>query len=463
MRLSIAPNRRTLVIVALIFVIIASLFTVFLTQRFQNIQPPLMPHDTNTTIDYSSPIQKLDPIALGMDVSGFYYPNSFANDRLEQRRLKALGLKYMRVTLHYSIPGDTTSKIICTENGCDGRWSGDQWIQAIKGIGAEPVIVVPYDLNDAAGIVRHFNNDTHNSVHYWIIGNEPDLNDVSVDTYSERFKQDYDAMKAVDFSIKIGGGATAWYDREFLQAFLQQAGSRVDFVDFHGYPQQGNVAGDYAALFRYAAGYSSNLRDLRSLIQTIVPARSSQIGIEVGEWELNWGGSAQNNTNFHGLWAASVVGHILEAGGHSLFYADKGNALYGFPHTVTDSSGRVITIKLDDTNAAYHGIGMFTGEGLFQEFGNTMVNATTTLPDVDVFASDHAKNIVVINKNPSSSQTARIFLRGVTSGTVDVWRKDETIPFPDPPKKLGTLIIHNGFLVYPLTPFSMTTFILHTS
>src|SRR6266568_8680192 len=227
MRLFSAPNRRKITIVILTFAIVGSLLAVLLTQRFYNIwppvahtQPPVNPRDTNITVDYSSSIQKVDPIAVGMDVSGFYYPNSFANDRLEQQRLKALGLKYMRIGLRYSIPGDTTSKIICAENGCDDRWTGDQWIQAIKRIGVEPVVVVPYRLIDAEEMVRHFNNDSNNYVHYWIIGNEPDLNGISVDAYSKSFKQDYDAMKAVDSRIKIGGGATAWYHREFLQAFL---------------------------------------------------------------------------------------------------------------------------------------------------------------------------------------------------------------------------------------------------
>src|SRR5437763_1705634 len=96
-------------------------------------------------------------------------------------------------------------------------------------------------------------------------------------TYSTNFNRDYDAMKAIDPTISIGGGATAWYDAPFLQTFLQQSGSRVDFVDFHGYGQEGNVPGDYTTLFQIAAGYEKNINNLRSLIQHIVPARASHI------------------------------------------------------------------------------------------------------------------------------------------------------------------------------------------
>jgi hypothetical protein len=269
-------------------------------------------------------------------------------------------------------------------------------------------------------------------------------------------------MKAIDPTIKIGGGTTAWYDVPFLQLFLQQSGNKVDFVDFHGYPQEGTVPGDYTSLFHFAAQYGDNINHLESLIQQIIPARASQIGIEVGEWELNWGGTAQDNINFHAVWAASVLGNILKAGGWSFFFADKGNAIYGNPHTFTDIHGHVVNIYPDDTNPAYHGIGMYTGEGLFRGFGKTMVKTTTTLPNVEIFASDNPKNIVVINENRSVTQTATFSLDGVADGTIDVWRKGESVLFPNPPIKAGTLQLENRTFTYQLPPFSVTTFVLNT-
>ncbi len=442
--------------------LIGILLTVFISQKPQEIREHVVGLG-NVAIDYTSPIRKLDPIALGMDISGYGYPNVFANDRIEQQKIKTLGIKYMRMALKYSTPGDPTSTIVCDADGCDTRWTGDQWVQAIKAIGAQPLIIVHSSSVDAANMVKHFNKDTNEYVQYWIVGNEPDLAGISAATYSTNFNQDYDAMKAIDPTIKIGGGATAWYDVPFLQTFLRQSGSRVDFVDFHGYSQEGTVPGNYTALFQNAAGYGNYINNLRSLIQEIVPARASQISIEVGEWELNWGGAAQNNTNFHAVWAASVLGHILSSGGWSLFYADKGNAIYGSQHTFTDQYGHVVNISVDDTNPAYHGIGMFTGEGLFRGFGDTMVDASTTLPNVEVYASDSPKNIVVINKDPSITQTAKVSLNGVTSGTIDVWRKDESVLFPNPPVKLGTLPLQNGTFTYQLTPFSVTTFVLNTA
>ena len=419
----------------------------------------VVPNVPNITITYAAPMRQLNPISIGMDESGYHTPDVLVNDRLERLRVRTLGIKYMRMHLIYSTPGDPNSTIICGGLGCDHRWTEDQWIQAIEGIGAIPVVEVPSLFVDAVNLVKHFNRNTSHHVRYWIIGNEPDLHGISARTYSAMFNQDYDAMKACDSSIQIGGGTTAWYDQTFLETFLRLSGGRVDFVDFHSYAQQGNVARDPITLLHNVAQYGTDLKHLRALIQSIVPTRSASIGMEVGEWELDWGGDAQNDTYLHIVWVTSVLGHILRAGGEALFYADKGNALYDVAQTIPDGSGHLVNVRLDDPRPAYHGIGMFTGEGLFQGFGKTMVRTSTTLPDVDVFASDHPRNIVVVNKDLSHMRTAVITLQGVTSGTMSVWRKDRSVLFSAPPIKLGTIQVQNGSFTYPLSPLSVTAFV----
>ncbi len=104
--------------------LIGLLLTVFIPHKPQEIKQHAV-GSGNITIDYTSPLGKLDPIGIGMDLSGYGYPNVFANDQLEQQKLKSLGIKYMRLDLKYSTPGDPTSKIVCSANGCDTRWTGD--------------------------------------------------------------------------------------------------------------------------------------------------------------------------------------------------------------------------------------------------------------------------------------------------------------------------------------------------
>jgi hypothetical protein len=431
---------------------------------------PAAPATPDVRIDYGQPTVQLSPFAFGMAETGYQSPHVLATDAREQQQVTALHLGYIRMDLAYAVPGDPTSKIICADTGCDPDPTGDQWISTIKQTGAEPVVIVNIpSATDAANMVKHFNiNPTTNVpdstrpnyVKYWIIGNEPDRNGYSPSSYSASFNADDDAMKVLDPNIKIGGPAVASYNQTWLQQFLQVSGSRVDFVDFHGYPQQGTTDGDVPTLFRWATNTGNDVSNLRRVIQSTVTSRASQIGIEVGEWSLNWDGNAQGDTNFNTVWTADVLGHILANGGLSVYFGTKGNAIKWADHYVTDDLGHTVYMHLDDPRAPYHGYGMFTGEGLFPSFGTTLMRASTTLPNIDVFASNNPKNIVVINKDQSTDRTATLSLTGVSTATIDVWQKNQHVPFKDPPIHLGTINTNNGTFNYDLPATSVTTFLV---
>src|SRR5437667_159199 len=89
-----------IIIFLTIFPVIIALLSFYIVQ---------MPKSSlNTTIsdkiviDYTAVTRKLDPIAIGMDISGYGYPYVFANDPTEQEKIKTLGIKYMRMDLMYS-------------------------------------------------------------------------------------------------------------------------------------------------------------------------------------------------------------------------------------------------------------------------------------------------------------------------------------------------------------------------
>ena len=49
----------------------------------------------------------------------------------------------MRINLRYKITGDPASGIVCGADGCDTRWSGDAWINAVKALGATLIVEDP--------------------------------------------------------------------------------------------------------------------------------------------------------------------------------------------------------------------------------------------------------------------------------------------------------------------------------
>jgi hypothetical protein len=427
----------------------------------------------NITIDYSSE-SNLNPFAFAMDETGYQSPNVLANDSLEVQRFKTLGNSYMRMHLVF----DPTGKIVCGGGGCDTGSTGDQWIASIKQTRATPVVVVNESGSaNAANMVKHFNVNPltgqvdpslPNYVKYWLIGNEPDLNGISVATYSSDFNADNDAMKAVDPSIKIGGPTTAWLDDPFVPTFIQNSGSRVDFIDFHAYPSSTSYA--YADFFNWAQGTGNGINKVNGWLNQYAPSRASQIFTEVGEWSLDpsnlyavYGPNGRNLTksNFNVVWGADVIGQIIKNGGVAMHYGTKGNVVAWSSGYRTDyDTGQQVYLNLDDPQAPYHAYGMWTGEGLFRGFGTRLTRSSTTLNNVDVFASDNQKNIVVINKDPANAQAGIFQLNGVNSGTIDVWQHSQGISFKDPAVHLGSFNFLGSTFSYNLPALSATTFIV---
>jgi hypothetical protein len=107
----------------------------------------------------------------------------------------------------------------------------------------------------------------------------------------------------------------------------------------------------------------------------------------------------------------------------------------------------------------YYGLEMFTGGNLFRHFGTTLVQAASQIPNVEVYASSSSDNVVLINKDPTTTQTANLALTGLTSGTVDVWQTNQSAPFA-PPTKVGTITISGGGAAVSLPPYSVTTLVI---
>lgn len=437
--------------------------------------PPTPPVSGNITVDFNTVIRNLSPLAFGMDESAYgRNGQGITQDATMRARLKQLNLGQMRMGLRYaSAAGETdpNSLLLCEADGCSTTIPGDAYINAIREVGAEPVIIVhPHAQSnrgngtwmpspkEAANMVRHYNVGTSQKVKRWIIGNEPDNHGVSVDTYASLFNQIYDAMKAVDPTIEIGGPANAYFNTGFIQKFLEISGSRVDFIDYHAYGMGGSTVLSEAQLLAETKKYEDNHNTLKSMLQRTVPSRANDIEIQVGEWNMSWSGNQRFYTHFNTVWTASALGRMVKAGSLALPYATKNGDLGALWEYQTSNSPGGWAIN--DYMPFYHGIAMFTGGGLFREFGSSMVNATTTLQNVEVYASNNGKNVVVINKDPAASRTANIALNGYNGSSATVWRKDGSQSPKDLPRQIASAAISNGIMSYELPPYSVTTFVL---
>lgn len=320
----------------------------------------------------------------------------------------------------------------------------------------EAVIVIGGQTNnnditpeDAVNMVRYFKNRGL-SVKNWIVGNEPSMNGLTIQEYCQMFNQVSDAMKEVDPSIKIGGPAWAYYDLNALRSFIKLSGSRADIIDYHHYEMGEFFLSDEEALLQ-TLNYENEINEIRSMIRTELPGAENRIEIQVGEYHWShrrdngypgWNGDDRFFKPVTTVWAASVAGLIAKAGGRGCQYADLNGPL-GLTFENSDEAthfGR----SVNDPMPIYYGLFMFTGGNLFRHFGKEFVVASTTIENMEIYAST-SKNIVLINKDSSNAKKIHLKMRGLRNRRrVDIWQTERQNPF-NPPTNKGTQIIRNGY------------------
>jgi hypothetical protein len=162
--------------------------------------------------------------------------------------------------------------------------------------------------------------------------------------------------------------------------------------------------------------------------------------VQIGEFNMNWGDESQNNTPTQTVWVANALGSILAHGGVAFQYGDKNNAM-----GLTSDGGK--------PKASYWGLGMFTGASKFRHFGTNMVASTSGDEAVKVYASNNAKNIVVVNSGAATQ--ANLKLTGYAGGTAHVWQSTN-IDLVDK----GVLTVANGAFSANVPAKSVTTYVL---
>jgi hypothetical protein len=245
---------------------------------------------------------------------------------------------------------------------------------------------------------------------------------------------------------------------QYLQDFLNGSGAYVDFVDFHKYDTGSTTSSSQAAGFlANTCRYGLRIAQIRNYLNTFstTQSRANSIDIEIGEWNLTSDGTDTGLTyqEFNTVYSASALGYIMNNGARGLMYGDQNGPL----SMISDGSNGSGT---NNGMPIYWGYAMYTGAGLFRTYGTTSVATSTTLSNVDVFASTNGNSIVVVNKDPNNTQNATFALTGYISGSADVWQKSNSFGPYIAPQKLGAATITNGEFTYSLPPYSVTTFVL---
>ncbi|GAA3690496.1 hypothetical protein GCM10022224_064910 [Nonomuraea antimicrobica] len=416
----------------------------------------------SVSVDFTKPVRTLSPTDYGIGITGYGNQSYITNDARHREHIRKLKAGRMRIELHYEEPGNHASPIVCGGFYCDTKVSADAWITAIRDLGAEPVIILPVDSrqsaavnrDDAVALYEHF-AATGKPVRRFIVGNETDCScvpgkpEIPAAEYSARFNLIADALRAKDPGVQLGGPATSSNKIDYLRTFLEGSGDRVNFLDYHDYGSGNEVITDEELLGPVIRRYETDLKEVSALAESIL---GRKIELQIGEFNSDWQDEDGHRTltHFNTLWGAAALGQILHAGAAAYQYGDK-NGQLGL--TSTDGEGGV---PRNEPLPIYHGIGMFTGEELFRPFGSTMVTATADSDRLHVFASNAAKNVVLVNVGDQSLNTALAFT-GLASGTAAVWQSTSAAWAPH---RTGSVAVTGGAATLTLPAASVTTLVI---
>ena len=207
-------------------------------------------------------------------------------------------------------------------------------IDSIRRIGAEPMVQVSegrgrFTAAQAAQVVQHVNIAMGRNIRYWIIGNEPDLNNTSqpnptnvagVEAYIKAFAS---AMKAVDPTILTVGPENAAYNNYF-PALVGGANDitgtdangryYIDVISFHTYPFNGTQT--RAGVVNGTQNLTNNVVNLLGLMAN-ANALHNRTGANALRWALT-----EFNVDFANPTANTVEGVGVHSFLNGQFWAE---------------------------------------------------------------------------------------------------------------------------------------------
>jgi len=349
------------------------------------------------------------------------------------------------------------------------RWPGGNWgdsndiqplqldtfIGIFKDKGFTPTISVRL-LNGApetaAALVGYANIQKGYNIHYWSIGNEPNLYEAFIQQPydTERLNREWRAialaMKAVDPSIELLGPELSQFTgdpsynpkdnagRDFMTEFLKANGDLTDMVTIHRYPFPKDKSGIPVSIDEMRANpveWERTIPYLRNLIHETT-GRDIPIGVtEVSSyWSAETKGPTTPDSFYNAIWYADVLGRMIKQG---VFMANV--------WLLANRDGGHGLIHGSDLRPTYYVFQMYN------HFGGQQVYAASGIPDVSIYAAkrgDGTLTLMVINLSDTEQQIP-LQVQGQTLSQAGTWLFDATHQAED----IGSTDLSAGTLSLP--------------
>ena len=375
------------------------------------------------------------------------------------------------------------------------QFGTDEFIEWCRLVGAEPFIVVNVGSGtpqEAAEWVEYCNGDVDTTygrlrmenghaepynVKYWSIGNEIfgswEIGHMDADTYAQKVVEFAKAMKNVDPSIKLvavgwygGGDEGASWNRKVLEV----AGDYIDYLSLHTYCWK-PAPDDYHTIVNYPLEVEKELRQIASMVESVMRNRGKDIKISLDEWGVWYPdateGLMQSVRLCDGLLAAGVF-HVLHRLCNIVSIANFAQLVNALPAIVTNDEGEMYVNPIYLAFKLYrHNSGKIVLKTMVED-SNDILDVSATM-DRD----GNRLYLAVINKDPSRIVDAKITLSDFKPRNMckvsqlngpDVFSKND-FKSPDVVKittKYETLNFSNNILTYVFKPHSVTILTLES-
>jgi hypothetical protein len=355
----------------------------------------------------------------------------------------------------------------------------DDFAAYAKGLNSQVFITVNYGSGtpaEAAAWVQYSNVTKGYGFKYWEIGNEcygsweTDDNKPANDSveYGTRAAQYYQAMKAVDPTIKIGVVASPGEDdyenaldpgvlntrtntkhygwTPQVLATMQALGVTPDFVIYHRYEQGPSGENDAVLLQAAAVGsltsnpiypWSTEVASMRQQLSDYLPGTGANVEIDCTENNsVSTEPGKQSVSIVNGLYMADSVGSALQTELNALVWWDTFNG--------QETDGNMSSTLYGWRMYGDYGIMNAGGEtyptyyihkllGNFAHGGDSVVKASSSSTLLSVYAAKRQNGsltLLVINKDPTNTWTGNISLSGYSplgSATEYVYGKQQDL------------------------------------
>lgn len=232
----------------------------------------------------------------------------------------------------------------------------DEFIQFCHNIGAEPSITVNVEgggatPQEAAAWVEYCNGPATSkygavraanghplpyNVKYWEVGNEIWGNWVrghtDAETYGRNFNRYYEAMRAVDPTIKFTGCGDN--DMNWNRIVLRLAGERMDYLAIHHYYGTGEMHNDPLNLMARPLFYERFYKQVGQLIREVVP--NHQIRLNINEWNTSLPLPAEHSME-SALYGARLM-NVFERSGEMVGMSAVSDLVNGWPGGIIQAS-----------------------------------------------------------------------------------------------------------------------------